>query len=151
MHEAPRGDADGSALVDVAFRRLSPWEEAGYRLKRLEIVLITKEPRIGVRAFGLHLDPEFLVLAESQVLAETEEVFALPEGSEARELFDSLIEDGTLVPHGSRRYEFIHDYVFRSPSLAASIVLGRVVSEPGEWRDGNGTALADLLTAPVPA
>ena len=114
--------------------------------------MITKgEPRIGVRAFGLYLDPEFLVLEESEVLAETEQVFALPEDSEARDLFDSLVEDGTLVPHGSRLYVFNRDYVFRSPSLAASIILGRVASGADEWRDENVTTLADLLTAPVPA
>ena len=138
--------------MDVAFRRLSSRGEAGYRLSRMRIAMITKkEPRISVRAFGLYLDPEFLVLEESEVLAETEQVFALPEGSEARDLFDSLIEDGTLVPYGGRRYVFIRDYVFRSPSLAASIILGRVASGPDEWRDENATALADLLTVPVPA
>ena len=114
-------------------------------------MITTEEPRIGVRAFGLYLDPEFLVLAESEVLAETELVFALPEGSETRDLFDSLIEDGTLVPHGRRRYVFIRDYVFRSPSLAASIILGRVASGSEEWRDCWGTKLADLLAEPVPA
>ena len=114
-------------------------------------MIAKEEPRISVRAFGLYLDPEFLVLEGSEVLAETEQLFALPEGSEARELFDSLIEDGTLLPHGSRRYMFFRDYVFRSPSLAASIILGRESSGPDEWRDGNGITLADLLTAPVPA
>ena len=137
--------------MDVAFRRLPSVGEAGYWLTRLRIHEITEEPRIGVRAFGLYLDPEFLVLGESEVFAETEPVFVLPEGSEARDLFDSLIEDGILVPHGGRRYVFIRDYVFRSPSLAASVILGRVASGPEEWRDGNATKLADLLAEPVPA
>ena len=130
--------------MEIKFRRLPPSGELGYPLEQLEIVSARQGTDVSVTAVGFYLEPEFLVLSGSQALAQTAPAFDRPEDRGARELRDSLIEDGTLVLSGTGRYVFQCDYVFHSPSLAASVILGRAASGPEEWRDRNGTKLVDL-------
>ena len=129
--------------MEIKLRRLPPSGDLGYPLVRLEIGSMRQGTDVVVTATGFYLEPEFLVLSGSQAFAEAAPAFDRPEDRGARELRDSLIADGTLVRHGAR-YVFQNDYVFHSPSLAASVILARAASGPEEWRDLNLTKLVDL-------
>ncbi len=130
-------------IVDIKFRRLPPSGELGYPLVRLQIRSGRQGTDVIVTAKGFYLAPEFLVLRGSEAFAETAPAFGRPEDRGARDLRDSLIEDGTLVRRGAI-YVFETDYLFHSPSLAASVILARAASGPEEWRDENWVKLVDL-------
>ena len=127
----------------IEFKRLSPSGEPGYLLERLQIGSAHHKTGVIVVAIGFYLGPEFLVLEESEAFLETVSAFGTADDGDARDLRDSLIEDGTLVQRGAC-YVFKGDYVFQSSSLAASVILGRPTIGAEVWRDINGTKLADL-------
>ena len=129
--------------MEIKFRRLPPSGDLGYPLERLRIRSGRQGSDTVVIAWGFHLDPEFVVLRGSYAFIETAPAFDRPEDRGARELRDALIADGTLAREDNV-YVFQTDYVFQSSSLAASVILGQTVNGPGEWRDFNGTKLADL-------
>ena len=133
-------------IVEIKFRRLPPSGELGYPLERLEIVSARQGTDVSVTAVGFYLEPEFLVLSGSQALVQAAPAFDRPEDRGARELRNSLIEDGTLLRSGEGRYVFLRDYVFHSPSLAASVILARAASGPEEWRNESGVKLVDLVS-----
>lgn len=54
-----------------------------------------------------------------------------------------LIDQGTLIQNGTR-YEFPDDFIFSSPSTAASIVLGRNANGLIEWKLKSGTTLKEF-------
>ena len=131
--------------MEIKLRRLPPSGELGYPLVRLRITSTRQGTDISVRAVGFHLEPEFLVLRDSEAFVEEAPAFERPEDRGARDLRESLIEDGTLVLRDSPNlYVFQRDYVFHSASLAASVILARAASGPEEWRDASGTKLVDL-------
>ena len=137
--------------MEIKLRRLSPSGELGYPLVRLRIDSSRYGVDVPVSADGIYLEPEFLVLCWSEVFVEPPPALECREDQGVRELRDSLIEDGTLFQRDACHYVFQRDYVFHSASLAASVILGRSVSGAEEWRDANGSKLADLLAEPVPA
>lgn len=59
--------------------------------------------------------------------------------------FQKLIDDGILIPKGEY-YEFTDDYIFSSPSTAASIVLGRNANGLMEWKNKAGKTLKEFET-----
>lgn len=131
--------------MEIKLRRLPPSGELGYPLVRLRITSTRQGTDVSVRAAGFHLGPEFLVLRDSEAFVEEAPAFERPEDRGARDLRDSLIEDGTLVLRDSLYlYVFQRDYVFHSASLAASVILARAASGPEEWRDVNANKLVDL-------
>ena len=137
--------------VENKLRRLPPSGELGYPLERLEIFSVRQGTDVSVTAYGFYLEPEFLVLRDSQALVQAALAVDRPADRDARKLRNSLVEDGTLIQRGTGRYVFVRDYVFHSVSLAASVILGRSVSGAEEWHGIDGTKLADLLAEPVPA
>ena len=54
-----------------------------------------------------------------------------------------LREKGILVPEGEL-LKFTQDYEFGSPSTSGSVVLGRPVSGPENWRDNEGRTLREI-------
>ena len=54
-----------------------------------------------------------------------------------------LIDLGVLVQQGGD-HVFTQEYVFSSPSTAASVVLGRSANGRLEWKDAQGRALKAL-------
>ncbi|NRS88961.1 hypothetical protein HNQ02_001881 [Flavobacterium sp. 7E] len=56
-----------------------------------------------------------------------------------------LIENGLLVDRGDY-YEFVEDYIFSSPSLAAAILMGRNANGQTEWKLTDGRTLKDYET-----
>ena len=129
--------------MEIKLRRLPPSGELGYPLVRFQISSARQGTDVVVNAAGFYLEPEFLVLSGSQAFVEPAPAFERPEDRGARELREALIADGTLVQIDSV-YLFLRDYLFHSPSLAASVILARAASGPEEWRDGYGTKLVDL-------
>ena len=129
--------------MEIKLRRLPPSGELGYPLRRLYLSSGRQGTHVVVNAEGFHLNPEFLVLSGSQAFVEAAPAFERPEDRGARELRDALVADGTLVQHGPI-YVFQQDYVFHSPSLAASVILARAASGPEEWRARDWTKLVDL-------
>ena len=131
--------------MEIKLRRLPPSGELGYPLVRLRITSTRQGTDVSVRATGFHLGSEFLVLRDSEAFIKEAPAFERPEDRGARDLRESLIEDGTLVLRDSPYlYVFQRDYVFHSASLAASVILARAASGPEEWRDASGTKLVDL-------
>lgn len=56
---------------------------------------------------------------------------------------DNLIKDGILIP-GNESLRFGEDYIFSSPSTAASIVMGRNANGLTEWKQKDGTSLKEF-------
>lgn len=54
-----------------------------------------------------------------------------------------LLQSGVLLPHEGM-LRFSQDYTFSSPSLASTIVLGRVSNGRTEWKDVEGRTLKSL-------
>ena len=54
-----------------------------------------------------------------------------------------LIDEGVLINKGEF-FEFPEDYIFSSPSTAASIVLGRNTNGLTEWKQKNGKTLKEF-------
>jgi len=80
---------------------------------------------------------EFVVFAGS--LARAEEKPGLPQSS--RSLRRKLTEEGVLVESSNTSYKFSKDHIFRSPSAAGDVVMGRSVNGWTGWKDGNGKTL----------
>lgn len=58
-------------------------------------------------------------------------------------LRDNLIEEGAIKSNNGS-YDFTDDYIFSSPSTAASIVLGRNANGLTEWKLSDGTTLKEF-------
>jgi hypothetical protein len=57
-------------------------------------------------------------------------------------LKNDLINEGVLSDR-STYLEFTKDYIFKTPSESASIVLGKQAPGPLDWKDVNGISLRD--------
>ncbi len=55
-----------------------------------------------------------------------------------------LIEDGTLSAHGAEQYRLTRNYLFDSPSAAASVLAGGSKNGRTEWKDRDGRPLREL-------
>ncbi len=93
----------------------------------------------GVKAQGYESAEGFVVLAGSEA--------ALDEVSSCYpyiiELRAALVKNGVLKSAGDR-YSFTQNYVFPSPSSAASAILGRSVNGRDAWRAKDGRTLNEL-------
>ncbi len=67
-------------------------------------------------------------------------------------LRESLIASDTLVPvEGGASLRLTTDQVFKSPSAAAAILLGRTANGLIEWKDSSGSTLKQLREQTVAA
>lgn len=99
----------------------------------------------GVEATGYESTQGFVVRRASQAVAEV--VPSLESNKPARlAQREDLIERGVLELDGSA-YRFTQDYVFSSPSVAATMVLGRSTNGRTKWRDDHGRTLKELQEA----
>ena len=94
----------------------------------------------GVTALADEIDGEFLVLKDSKTLRESGYV-----SNTYAELKKELIVEGILVEDSDQRfYTFAHDYVFKSVSAAAAVVLDRNSNGRTEWKvAGSATTYND--------
>ena len=128
--------------------------------------MLTLYPVLDIRAFEtveapagtgrLHLSGP----AANAEGAETAEGFVVFSGSLARatptaatrphvvDLRDQLVSDGILAADGES-LRFTRDYIFNSPSTAASVVLGGSANGRREWKDESGRSLRELGEAAV--
>ena len=93
----------------------------------------------GIVATGYEADDGFVVLAGSQAVNETVPSFA---GNMMKKR-KGLIDQGMLVA-GTDCLILKKDFPFDSPSLAASVMLGRSSNGRTEWKDEHGKALKEL-------
>jgi hypothetical protein len=93
----------------------------------------------GVTAEGDLIDDGFVIFKDSE--AKKDEVPSCPDFLIS--LRSRLLKDGVLKEKGENLV-FAEDYVFTSPSTAASIILGRSANGWTKWRDKGGRTLRDL-------
>ena len=120
------------------FRRIGGQPPLWYTLDRWLIRSGRQGSDAVVVARGFHLDREFLVLRGSEAFVETAPALDanLDREKAVREARAELVEHGTWRQEGDV-YVFERDVVFNSPSLAASVILGRSADGLIEWQDVN--------------
>ncbi|MCP9229884.1 GIY-YIG nuclease family protein [Mesorhizobium sp. LMG 17147] len=109
------------------------------------------DPKTGVDATALMSGGEYLVLRDSYARANAMDSLAR-HLSGYNALRNSLIGDGSLVPHPSRRdiLIFTRDVAFRSPSAASAIILGRSDNGRFSWKIGDtGETLAQYQSRKI--
>jgi hypothetical protein len=108
--------------------------ESGIKERQEEIFKI-ENPR-GASAFGKPTSEGFLVLKGSKIATTTVKSYQ-PYMHKFR---DRLFENNILISNGIST-EFNEDYIFNSPSTAASVVLGASANGLIEWKLPNGKNL----------
>lgn len=99
----------------------------------------------GVAATGLDALQGFVVKIGSGAATDhTPSLFKHFPG--AKRIQEDLLKNGVLVPYNGN-LRFTQDYVFSSPSLASTIVLGRVSNGRTDWKDARGRTLKELQEA----
>ena len=93
----------------------------------------------GVRAEGIQLDSEFIVLSGSQASMQDGDAW-----KNGRKMRDILISNGSLVIEDNR-YIFTRDIPFSSPSMAASVVRALQTNGRTAWKEiGTGRKYVDI-------
>jgi Domain of unknown function (DUF4357) len=119
-------------------------------------------PVVGVHAFEVSSaavagEPHLYLHGPSATVEgkETPDGFVVLAGSTARadavpsihtflnELRQSLIHEGAMQPT-TEGLRFVRDYLFKSSSTAAAVVLGRNANGRTEWKDENGKTLKQI-------
>jgi hypothetical protein len=96
----------------------------------------------GLRAYGYRTPTGFLVLKNSEAVAELRPSASKHAGWMIR-IREQLIADGGLMRQGDR-LQFTRDVEFTSPSFAAAIVRGGNANGQTDWRDPAGRALKEI-------
>jgi hypothetical protein len=99
----------------------------------------------GLRAFGYRTPNGFLVLKNSEAIAELRPSAARHAPWIAL-LQRQLIRDGVLV-HSGEKLAFARDMEFSSPSRAAALIRGGNANGQTEWRDTDGRTLKQIEIA----
>lgn len=90
----------------------------------------------GANAKGLIVSDGFAVMKGSIIASTT-----VPSMSESlKKRRDSLIKKGII----NENFEFTKDYIFTSPSLAASVVMGKNANGLKEWKNNKNKSIKDL-------
>jgi hypothetical protein len=93
----------------------------------------------GITAKGLPTSEGFVVIAGSSAVVG--EVASCP--SAVKSMRAALVQNGVLKLSGDS-YVFTQDYVFGSPSTAASVVQGRSANGRVDWKDSKGRTLNEI-------
>jgi hypothetical protein len=96
-------------------------------------------PNLDIHATGLLTDEGFLVCKDSTAVAKAAD--SLQGGY--KEIRDELIKSSILVPSGEKLV-FEKDYMFNSPSAAATVVAGSPRSGNVTWKDASGKILKEI-------
>ena len=121
-------------VVGVSFFETSHVRESG----SLDLVLIGK----NVTAHGFEVAAGFVVRSASQAVKD--EVPSIH--SYVSDLRSELKSKGVLHEQGDT-FQFSQDYLFKSPSTASSVILGRSSNGRTEWKDTKGRTLKDIQDA----
>ncbi|MDZ7922070.1 GIY-YIG nuclease family protein [Rhodoferax sp.] len=96
----------------------------------------------GIEASGYESTQGFVVCKGSQAVVDV--VPSLETNKPARLVQrEDLIARGVVEIHGAT-YRFVQDYVFSSPSIAATFVLGMSSNGRTKWRDAQGRTLKEI-------
>lgn len=90
----------------------------------------------GADATGLLVPDGFIVIKGSKIAKDTAPSMA----SNLIALRNKLIEKNII----NRDFVFASDYMFTSPSLAASVVMGRNANGRTEWKNSNNRCIRDI-------
>ncbi|MGL5563064.1 MAG: GIY-YIG nuclease family protein [Tannerellaceae bacterium] len=93
----------------------------------------------AVNALGRLTSEGFVVLKDSQMAYSTVSSFS----NGAKVLREKLIKEG-VIEEIEGRWLFRKDYLFSSPSTAATILLGRSANGRTEWKDASGKSLKEI-------
>jgi len=93
----------------------------------------------GADASGEPSSDGFVVFKDSKAAIDTVKSMT----SNFKQFRVQLIEDGTLKK-ANDHYVFTEDYVFSSPSTAATIVMGRNANGLNEWKKKDGSTLREF-------
>jgi len=148
LHEADLADMDvflGNMLQIMPLIGISAFERPKRPVKRKRHRLFCSGK--GIKAEGYESSEGFVVIEGSQALAETAPSMEHRVGGYF-DLRAELIESGVLLEQGPA-LRFAQDYSFKSPSAAASIVLGRAANGRTEWADEQGRTLRAIQEAAV--
>lgn len=99
----------------------------------------------GLRAYGYRTPTGFLVLKNSEAVAELRPS-AAKHAPWMASLQRQLIADGSAVKQGAKLV-FVRDTEFSSPSRAAAIIRGGNANGQTEWKDAFGRTLKDIEIA----
>lgn len=99
----------------------------------------------GIQARGYESSQGFIILSGSQAMLE-EQPSAATHARGTVELRAELKERGVIKVEGSSLI-FTQDFGFSSPSMAASVVLGRAANGRTEWKDKHGRVLKAIQEA----
>lgn len=112
-------------------------EKRGVKLKQKQVTFFCKGVR-GADGQGVQTSDGFVVFKGSKVAGVT--VASL--SANFITLRQKLINEGVLIDKGDY-FEFLDDYIFTSPSTAASVVLGRNANGLVEWKQKDGKTLKE--------
>ena len=127
--------------------RAAPVKDVPKKAKRAKTAAYQKGDPLfldarGVQAQGRETDEGFLVNKGAQAVKdETRGLNA--NQKHLSDLRKTLIDDKILAKSGDK-YRLSQDYTFRSPSTAATIILGRSSNGRLEWKNSDGVTLKNL-------
>ena len=87
----------------------------------------------GVEAKGLITNEGFVVLKGSEIVEEVTKSFSKDSRNKLR---TQLITDGII-----KKFKFTQNYIFSSPSSAASIIRGNATNGANEWKNSKGESI----------
>jgi hypothetical protein len=148
LHEADQADMDvflGNVLQIMPLIGINAFErpKRPTRRKRHRLFCSGK----GISAEGYESSEGFVVLEGSQAMADTAPSMEQRVGGYF-DLRNELIESGVLEST-AEGLKFSQDFSFKSPSAAASVVLGRAANGRTEWTDEGGRTLKAIQEAAV--
>lgn len=140
LSEADRADCD--FFLEEVFAMSSA---LGITLFETPEVQVSRQPLLRltykeIEANGYETADGFVVVKGSQVSAETTP--SVPPS--IIQLRDELVAKGVLARNEKGVLEFLQDYEFSSPSIAAGIIRGASSNGRSEWRNTEGKKLRDL-------
>lgn len=119
-------------------RATEPVEDSSPQEETLFLFEAKQAKAVGLPVGGMNT-PEFLVKKGSTVnISQAKSLRPA-----IRELRKRLLNDGILIEAGEV-YSFAHEYLFKSPSAAASVIAGNPRSGMDAWRDLKGHSLKEL-------
>ncbi len=92
----------------------------------------------GVEAVGDYTDEGFVVFKDSQMVIDSTNGMKTYLG-----LRTKLINDKQVLKEGNY-YKFVSDYIFKSPSAASAVILGRPSNGWMDWKNKDGKTLDEL-------
>jgi len=110
-------------------------EDSSVRHKNTQPYFYIKATR-GADAKGLIVSDGFAVMKGSSIASST-----VPSMSDSvKKLRNSLIENGII----DKDFKLTRDYIFTSPTLAASVVIGRNTNGRTKWKNNENKSIKDI-------